>query len=204
MYSHFIPRTDAELARWANNYKTKIATLGASAGLTPAQITDQQDAAQVVIDAVNRVTEKKREQEEAVTFKNLVRGRELQFLVNSAIRIKRDALFTENIGEELGIIGSTIEVFKAELKPSLKLAVYRGSIEIAFNKKSQPGITIYARINGNEAWEKLTYAASSPYIDERPLATAGAAEIREFRARCGNGHVEIGLDSDIVSTLYGG
>jgi hypothetical protein len=112
MYSHFIPRTDAELARWANNYKTKIATLGASAGLTPAQITDQQDAAQVVIDAVNRVTEKKREQEEAVTFKNLVRGRELQFLVNSAIRIKRGELFTENIGGSWALLAARLKCLK--------------------------------------------------------------------------------------------
>jgi hypothetical protein len=203
-YSHFIPRADAELARWASNYKIKIGTLGAGLGLTPAGITDEQDAAQVVIDAVNRVTEKKNEQEEAVIFKNLVKTRELQFLADNAVRHKRHPMYTENMGGELGILGTSTEVLRTELKPSLKLTTFRDSIEIAFNKKRQPGVMLYTRTNGADNWEKLDYATQSPFIDTRPLAVAGEAETREFRARCSNGHMETGLDSDAVSTLYGG
>jgi hypothetical protein len=204
-YLHFIPRTDAELARWALNYKTKIATLGLTVGLNAADITDQQDAAQVVIDAVNKVTEKKLEQEEAVTAKNMARENELQLLANCAVRIKRHSMFTENIGSELGIISSSVELVRLELSPALKLSVYPGSIEISFNKRRQQSVNIYARLNGVEEWEPLTHATSaSPYIDSRPLTVAGKAEIREFRARCWDGNMEIGQHSDTVSALYGG
>jgi hypothetical protein len=203
-YAHFIPRTDAELARWANNYKEKISVLGLGVGLTPAKITDQQDAAQVIIDAVNRVTLKRQEQEEAIAFKNLVRKREVQLLIDAAVGIKRDPMFTENIGNELGIMGSSVEILRSTLRPALKLAVYPGSIEVSFKKRGQPGVTIYTKLRGEEQWQQLTYATISPYVDNRALAIAGRAETREFMARCGNGHLEVGQESDIVSTLYGG
>ena len=51
---------------------------------------------------------------------------------------------------------------------------------------------------------KLGTDTNSPYIDGRPLATPGVAEMREYMARGMMGDEEVGLESLIVSLNYAG
>lgn len=203
-YDYFIPGQDAELGRWATVYNVKIGTIGPLVGLSAATITTHQDTAQVITDAVNKVRQKKQELKEAVMAKNLVRKTEVRFLCKEAAKIKLHDNFTDNIAGELGIKSTVKEALKTELKPSVKVNTFRGSIEILFAKRGQPGASVYARLRGEENWQYLAYTPKSPYIDSRPLAVADKAEIREYMVRCSDGLTEVGLDSDIVSTVYGG
>jgi hypothetical protein len=201
---HFIPSKDAELLSWSANYSAKIATLGASVGLTPAEITDQQDKAQVVIDAVNKVTQKTQEKEEAVTAKNLVRANELQELSNTAIVIKRHPQFTDNIGDELGIMGSNVPYQRSTLRSDIRATAYPGLVEIRFKKRGQTGGGVFSRLQGADNWELLGNTAVSPFVDNRPLAVAGKPEIREYIVRCWDGKDYIGQDSNIEAVVFAG
>jgi hypothetical protein len=203
-YDYFVPSQDAELGRWASVYYTKIDTIGPLVGLTPPIITTHKDAATAVTEAVNKVRLKRQELKEAVIAKNRVRQNEVRFLCKEAAKIKLNENFTENIGGELGILSTIREALRTELKPTIKLNTFRGSVEVLFLKKAQPGVAIYSKLRGEAHWQFLAYTPKSPYIDTRPLAVADKAETREYMVRCSDGLTEVGLDSDIVSTLYGG
>jgi hypothetical protein len=200
----FIPRKEGEVVRWGTNYHAKIAIVGPLLGLTPAEITDQQDKAQVVIDAYNKVTQKTREKEEAVTAKNLVKATELQFLVNSAGIFRRNPLFTENIGDELGIMSSTIPVEKSTLTPSVKLVAYPEYVEVNFNKRGQQAVAVFSRLSGTEDWQLLDKPTASPYLDIRPLSVPGKPELREYKVRCWGDNAYIGQDCDIATVVFAG
>lgn len=89
-------------------------------------------------------------------------------------------------------------------KPVLSVEIKGGLITLEFKKKGVDALAIYGRLRGTLGWTKLGVDTSSPYIDGRPLATPGVAEIREYMARGMMDDEEIGLESDIVSLTYGG
>jgi hypothetical protein len=89
-------------------------------------------------------------------------------------------------------------------KPVISVEIKGGLITLSFKKKGVDALAIYGRLRGTLGWTKLGTDTSSPYIDGRPLATPGVAEIREYMARGMMDDDEIGLESDIVSITYGG
>lgn len=204
-YTPFIPKKDADLGLWATNFKEKIAAIAQALGIAPSEATAAEDIAQVVKDGMEKAVVKKQEQQEAVAYKKVLRSREVKQLVRLAINIKRSPLYTENMGRELGIIGSQASAERAPLRPTLKVKAEVGYVSIAFNKQRQKGITIYARLRGNTGWDKLVSGTSvSPFRDERPLQQENVAETREYMGRYWDNAAEIGQESDIVFTLFGG
>jgi hypothetical protein len=201
-YVHFIPVNDAELGRWAKNYDEKIPILGPLLGLTPAEITDQKDAANVVIEAADKVTLKKKEQKEAIDLMKNVRNNELQVIVKTAIGLKLKPVFKSNVGQELGIMGTTISPQRSILKPSIKLTTYGGIVEIAFNKRRQNGVKIFSMLKGGSEWKEVAIATHSPYADNSPLQVPGTAETRIYMAKCWD-HIEFGQESDAVFVTVG-
>jgi hypothetical protein len=202
IHVHFIPKGDPELLGWVTNYDNKISVVGPTLGFTPAAITDQKDKAQAVVTALNNLIQKTREKEEAVTIKNLVRKNEVQFLADTAIAMKRNPLFTESIGDVLGIMPSTIPTLKTTLQPAIKLNAYPGVIEVSFNKRAQSAVFIFSRVQGTEAWTMLVNTAKSPYRDTRQAVVAGKPEIREYCAQCWDGSELIGQKCDVASIAF--
>ncbi|GGH61286.1 hypothetical protein HNQ91_001033 [Filimonas zeae] len=203
-YGYFIPKADAELLRWLNNFKEQIAIAGPSLGLTPAQITDLQDKAQKGIDSLLAVTVKKQVYADAVLFKNMVREEEVSFIANTAAILKRHPSFTENIGGVLGIISPTTAQSRITLQPKLKINVFPEYVEIGFTKHNQTGVAIFSRIRGTEEWTEVTKSERSPYKDTRPLQVAGKAEIREYTARCYSNDESVGQNSEVSVVVFGG
>ena len=89
-------------------------------------------------------------------------------------------------------------------KPELKASVVAGGVKIEFKKKGVAAMAIYMRRGGAGAWQKLGIDTESPYLDSAPLAAAGVAEVREYKARGILHDEEIGVDSDVVSATFAG
>lgn len=89
-------------------------------------------------------------------------------------------------------------------KPVITVRLKGGHITLVFKKRGVHGLAIYTRLGGTTAWTKLDVHTLSPYIDGRPLAVPGVPEIREYMARGILKDREIGLESDIVSIVFGG
>lgn len=204
-YYHFIPKTDADLVLWVANFRLKLPVVGPQVQVPATTITEAQDTAQLIEDGFERSVVKKQEQQEAIAYKKVLRKTEVKKLVSIAIAIKRHPLYTENMGRELGIIGTQSTAGRNPLRPTLKLKTEVGYVAISFNKQRQKGITIYSRQKGSHGWDTLVSGASlSPFKDTRPLQQEGVAEYREYMARYRENAAEIGQESDIVFTLFGG
>jgi hypothetical protein len=204
VYNSFIPGKDAAIVVWASNFMTKIATLGLRLGLTQEQIARIQQYAQSLIDAVNKVEQKKREQEQAVLAKEALKADNLTLLRTCIANLKTLNSYTEDMGGELGIIGGSVAVDNDMIKPSVRVKTINGVVKVLFKKRRQPGVNIYSRLKGTNGWEKLGYDVASPFIDNRPLADAAKPEIREYMVICSNGKEETGKPSDIATVVFAG
>ena len=105
---------------------------------------------------------------------------------------------------QLQASASGSEIDPGTYKPVISVEMKGGFITMDFKKKGVDALAIYGRLRGTLGWTKLGVDTSSPYIDGRPLATPGVAEIREYMARGMMDDEEIGLESDIVSIVFGG
>lgn len=203
-YISFIPRKESARPAWGLNLKEKAAFHAATLGLAPEVVTQLDTAATGVVDKTNKVPVKYQEYQEALSAKNLLVTNELAEIIRIAGIIKRSPGYTENIGRELGIVGSSTTIDTNYIKPALKAETFPGFVAITFNKQKQLGICLYSRIKGTMGWELLARPRVSPYKDIRPIAEQGVAETREYLAMYWNGEEELGQQSDIVFTLFGG
>ena len=67
----------------------------------------------------------------------------------------------------------------------------------------RPHFPLASRMRGTTAWIKLAFDSHSPYVDTQPLAQAGVAEAREYKAMGVLNDEEIGVESDLVSQTVG-
>lgn len=203
-YNYFIPYDDAGTRIWSDNFGEKIVTIGPAYGLTTAEVTEAEDSCTNLSGALLRSEVKKNEQQEAVSNKNIIRKAEIKKLLKLAAKIKLHPDYTENVGKELGIVGSSTNgIERSTLRPTIKAFAYPTHVEISFSKQNQTGVTIYSRLKGQEIWVKLINATQSPYRDERPLSQAGIPEIREYVSMYWDNGAELGQYSDIAFTLFG-
>ncbi|SIS74767.1 hypothetical protein SAMN05421788_101967 [Filimonas lacunae] len=203
-YNYFIPSKDAELLRWLNNFKEQIAIKGPLLGLAPAQVTELQDKAQRGMVGLMTVVLKKQEYQDAILAKNQVCVEEVNFITNAAVVLKRNALYTENIGRALGIVTTAGAQSKVSLQSAMKVNVYPDYVEIGFNKRGQTGVIIFTRMHGKEERAKLGNAIQSPYKDTRPLQVTGKAEVREYMVRCYSNDEFVGQNSEVRVAVFGG
>lgn len=100
-------------------------------------------------------------------------------------RLKLSAAMTDAIGTDLGILGP--EDVDNHPTPRFSTEVVQGSgqqgVNMTFYKYSHQGVHIESRRGAGGAWEFLAIDTESPYLDDRPLLTAGQPEVREFRMR---------------------
>lgn len=116
-----------------------------------------------------------------------------------AQRIKKSLAYTTTVGDQLGIEGAEDSVDMSQQKPVLTATPELGGVvEIGFNKMSAEGVHIYGMRDGEAGFTLLASETHSPYVDNRPLLTAGKPETRQYKAMFFLGKSEIGLPSDVV------
>lgn len=204
LFASYIPGTDGNLTVWAGTYKEKLGLLGEGLGLTQSEIEEQQDAAQSIIDCINKANIKRAEMKEATTAKELVKQSNLQLIRAAVLRMKMLPAYAANAGKELGIIPSGQTIDTNGLKPAINAVSFRGYVSISYNKQRMFGVSLYTRLKGQLEWQPLGTAKTGPFIDYSALAEADRPETREYMALCYDGLEETGYPSDIVTIVHGG
>ena len=200
----YLPPTDPGLVVWLTNFSQKITIIGPTVGLSSEELTQVQQATHALIDSLNKVEQKRREQEEAVTAKDIAKKDQLTFLRKTITRIKKHSSYVDSMGGELGVIATTQFIDENNVKPSIWLSTIPGAVRAFFNKQRMPGVVIYSRLKGSMGWEELGVEIKSPYIDRRPLSVANQPEVREYMAICCTTKENVGQQSDIAMITFGG
>lgn len=200
----FIPSSDNGMVSWCTNHKTKVDAQAPTLGLTVAEVTNQKASCDLITDAIATVVEAKGSYESAVANKDLVVKTETGKIRNFVKDVKRNAAYTDAIGNDLGVVGTGNLFVPATYKTALKVKSHPGYLTLKFVKKGAEGINLYTRIKGESEWKKLSFFAHSPCVDARPLTETGKAENREYMCIGVKKDAEIGLQSDIVSVAFAG
>jgi hypothetical protein len=203
-YDDFIPHGDGDKTIWLNNYDDTIGLIAAEVGLTPAEATDQKDAAQAWRDSINDAEIKKTAYGDAVGEKNRISKESSRIIRNAINKMRTHPSFTEGIARDLGVFNSGQPVDQNLLKPEIKPVAERTRVRISFNKRRAASIRVYSRIKGASNWEHVGYGLTSPFIDNRPLAHPNTPEVREYMAVCIHKMQEVGLQSGIEEVVFNG
>lgn len=205
LMSDFIPSRREDRRTWLQNISAKAAAQVAAGGGTAAQGTALAAAADAVTAAYDVTDSAKTTLDGKRAIERDTEGSQL-----AAIRTLLNALkvlpnFKSSGAEaELQASASSSDLDPDTYKPLIAVSIKGGQITFDFKKKGVDALAFYARLRGTTIWTKIGMDTSTPYIDGRPLAVPGVAEVREYMARGMLGDEEIGLDSDVVSITYGG
>jgi hypothetical protein len=105
----------------------------------------------------------------------------LTWLFAEIARWKSAEGYTDTIGQNLGIIGAGA-VTHADPPTLTAGPVAQNSVELDFNLYEHDGIWLESQRQGESAFSFLATDTGSPYVDNRPVKTAGQAEWRDYRA----------------------
>lgn len=200
----FIPTADGELVNWLTNFKTKLSLRATDLGLDTTQLAAQKLACDNLLDAIGTAIDSKKTYDSAMANKKQVNRDSIKSVRNFIKNIKTSAVYTDAIGNELGIVATTNSMNKTNYKSVLKADLHPGYVLLKFTKKGAEGINLYSRIKGETDWSKIGFFGHSPCTDDRPLAVANQAENREYMCIGLVKDHEIGMQSDIVSVAFAG
>src|SRR3569832_199750 len=105
----YIPTTNGEKSPWAKNLKSAIAVKGPSVGESAGDINDVQNAAQGIIDEVNKLDAAKADYEAAVADSKKKIKAHIKLVRQHANRMKTHSGYTAAIGLALGSVSNTYD-----------------------------------------------------------------------------------------------
>ncbi len=192
----FIKRKNSEKAIWATTYKTRIVADGATLGLTAGEITTEQTRAQNIVDGVGEINAAITAKESAVGTASTKISDAEKAIRATVARMKTHPAYTDNLGQDLGIVGDeqTVDIHTAQ--PELKSSKDPSGWRIDFNLKGFfDGVNIYRKVAGEADFTFLALDTSSPYIDTDGTAIKPGTSYRAFYILSEN---EVGLVSNVV------
>ncbi len=202
--SSFIPTNDGDMVTWLKNYISKVAVYGPQLGMTAGEITAQQQMAKLLVDQVAAANAAAAASKKATEDKNAQKKVSLSSIRDNIAHFKTNPHCTDSMLKDLQADSAANAFDPATYKTTIKLAIVGGKVVITFVKGGVEGVDIYTRLKGETTWVFLGHAMHTPYTDQRLLAKAGVAEIREYMIMGEYKDQEIGLPSDIASISFAG
>jgi hypothetical protein len=201
----YIP-TKRELRRaWLQNISSKADAQVVAGGGTAAVATDLKTAADAILAAYDETDAAKTALDGKRAIEGSTEGAQVALIRSIFTTLKVLPNWKSSGADaELQASATGTPMDTGAYKPVITVEIKGGLITLEFKKKGVDALAIYARLRGTMGWTKIGIDTSSPYIDARPLAVPGVAEVREYMARGMMDDDEVGLESDVVSITYGG
>src|SRR5207249_1707767 len=181
--SHHPPPHDNEYLVWHDQFKTIMASNGATVGMAAGDITATTPDNTTMHTRIAAVNSTAATAAQAVVDKNTDRAateRRARALVK---RIKAHPAYTAALGQLFGIIGAEDTTDLTTSKPTLSGTDQTGgSVQIGWDKSISDGVNIYSKRGAEADFTLLHRDNDSPYTDDRPLLVAGKPELREYKA----------------------
>jgi len=205
----YIPRTRGLRRPWATNLNTQVGIEGATLGLSSTQVTALEAKLTAYTTAENAVDAAELAVKNARATATAAKTAMLALVRPDVALMKKSGAYTDALGATMGIVGGSHVVHFQTYKPTFRktgtIFIENNLVHVKFIKGAAEAVNVYARLKGAADWtligSKIKY---SPFIDNRMLAVAGAAENRDYKIHGVYGDHEVGLDSPILSIAYGG
>jgi hypothetical protein len=197
--SDYIPPADADLVIWHDRFKTAATNIGATLGILAADLTEITNdntnlRAKVTASATATAAAQQAARDKQTTRKTVEDN-----IRRLARRLKVHKNYTAALGEQLGIEGAEDTTDLTTAKPKLTAVVgLHGKVELQFTKGKADGVNLYSQRDNENALVFLARDTYSPYVDNRPLLSAGKPEVRQYKAVYISNDAEVGQPSDVV------
>lgn len=200
----FIPRRDGDLVTWLKNVSAKLDLYSKSLEMTDAQVKIEQKRCDNIITAIQLNEKKRAEYQATVTQTDAIKEHELSALRALVRRIKASTIYTDAVGKDFGVVGTSEHLSQVQNRPEFKTEVHSGFVRVKFVKGNLDGVNIYRRMQGETNWTFLARDTHSPYDDHTPVKQTGTAETREYSVHGVIKDEEVGERSAILSLVVPG
>ena len=220
----YIPSSDAEKGVWFNNFTSKITLYATTLGITPAELTSiQKDNAffQYLISVMElyrqyilNLAGYKNMLKHAVGQQHIGAMPVLPTIATApasvpegvfdrvsklVIRIKANANYTDNIGNDLGIIAASTSVDVSALQPELTIKLDVGKPHLKWKKGVSDAIDLYVDRSDGAGYTLIGRLMRNEYLDIASLPANKVFDEWHYKAIYIIADTPVGLYSRITS-----
>lgn len=204
--NRYMPRADADLLVWLDNFSKQLATHGAAVGLDAAGIKGLQEQCTAISTAVGEDERAYAGWRAAVAHSAAVKDGGLQAVAAAVAHLDTHPRCTDAIRAALGITGPQTQAQPAALsehKVPFTLEGLPGRVVVKWRKGGLDGVNVYGQRGSETEWVLLGRDTRPPYDDLRPAVQPGASEVRRYRLVGVIDDREVTPPSDIASISLG-
>ena len=202
MPTDFYPQTEPEKKGWHQNFATKLRVHGPTLGITEPQLVRvEQDAVSVAAE-LDTTQQLRATYQSQVTKKNRVLHEKETGVRDTVTSIKRHPQYTEEIGRDLGIIGTEpVRRTHESVRPDFSLTTMPNLLRGDWTKLNFDGVLVDCKRGAETQWTRIDKDTRSPFEDRRPNLVAGVPEARTYRLRYFLHDQEIGMWSEEITVI---
>lgn len=189
---------------WLVSFKASIATMGAAVGMTAGEISQFNSYCDAAINAIDNAVARENLYNSALADRQTLTNTLMDFLRPIVRRIKTSATYTTTIGEALDIIGESVVIDPATVKPSLTVLVQPLGVRARIKRNGAESVNLYMRRTGQPNWNLVCRVERSTCEDTTPLLNDALPEVREYRVIAVMNDVEVGIPSDPKQVIFAG
>ncbi len=192
----FIPRKIGNFINFIRHFIAVFPTYATILGFTLEEVTTVTTQATECETDLNDQVAKQNAAQAATTKLNETKKLLTATIRAYAARAKTSPKYTEDMGQDIDIIGEEIIIDPDTMKPELEVLIVGDMPTIKWKKSYSEGVNIYS-MRGNETdFTFLARDTVSPYHDTRPNLEPGKPETRKYYAFYVYDDEQIGLQSD--------
>ena len=200
--SDFVKQRDPELDEQEENFIKRIPDNASKVGIDIAEYTATNAILTDHRTAFTSMHTAKAAAKAAVALNKEKKLAAINELRRIAKKIKSSNGYTEEIGKDLGIIGTdVIPPDPSTMKPTLKVKLSGHDVIIEFDKQNMEGVRIYSKRGTQAGFEHIATDLHSPYYDTRAKLVEGSPEERQYYAFYSEDDSDIGIQSDVVTIV---
>lgn len=195
--SDFIPRADNDLLIWLDRFVVNFSLKAGEYGFADSELAELKALIDDLHSKIAIASDAAAAAKQATSNKNDSRKATEVKVRSVARRLKAHPLYSAGQGDHLGVEGPEVVSDLSLARPVLSCVDQTGGqVALSFNKLKSDGINVYSQREGDSDWLLLGRATVSPFLDKRPLLTAGKPELRRYTAVYMQKDQEIGVFSD--------
>lgn len=220
----YLPTTDAAKAVWLNNFTNKLMVYSTQLGVSPTEISNLQKDNAAYQYVINLLEQYRQSVLHLTGYKNMMKHAIEQQHIGAiplitapptpppavpegifdratklATRIKASLNYSTNIGNDLGIIGTTSDTDMHSMQPNLKIKLNVGKPHIKWTKGEADATDLYVNRNDGHGFVLLGRFTRSEYLDTASLDASKLYDEWHYKAIFVVADKLVGLYSKVVS-----
>lgn len=222
--NRYIPLSDADKGIWLNNYTTKMSGYATTLGVTPAELTALQKDNAAFQYIINTMESYRQYVLNLAGYKNMMKHATVNQHIGAlpvmptlpttppmvaegifdriakmVTRIKASVNYTDAIGVDLGVVGSSSTVDITTLQPDINIKIDVGKPHLKWTKGVADAVDLYADHNDGNGFTYMGRLMRNEYLDITSIATGKVYDEWKYKAIYVIADTQVGLYSKITS-----